>query len=74
VSAQVRPHGDDLTYVHEQTVASSTWTVVHNLGKKVSVTVVDSADTVVVGDVEYVNDNTVTVRFSAPFGGRVYCN
>ena len=33
------------TYVHEQSVASATWTAVHNLGSFPSVTVVDSAGT-----------------------------
>jgi hypothetical protein len=74
VTAQVRPRGEDLNFVHIQTVSSDTWTVNHNLGKKVSVTVVDSADSVVDGDIEYVSNDTVVIRFSAPFGGRAYCN
>lgn len=59
-------------YVHNQIASSSTWTITHNLGYYPSVTVVDSANNVVVGDVTYVSDNVVTVSFNATFGGKAY--
>lgn len=59
-------------YVHQQSPASSVWTITHNLNKPVAVTVVDSADDVVYGDVRIVDLNTVTITFSASFSGRAY--
>lgn len=64
----------DKTYVHSQPNASAEWSVVHNLNKFPSVTVVDSAGSIVVGDVEYVNMNTVVIKFMAPFSGKAYFN
>lgn len=59
-------------YVYDQIVSSEVWTIVHNLGYFPSVNVVDTANTVVLGSIEYVDVNTVRVRFSAPFSGTAY--
>lgn len=59
-------------YTHEQTLSSAAWVVTHNLGRKPQVTVVDSGNTAVLGAVAYVDDNTLTISFSAPFSGRAY--
>lgn len=69
--ALVNPHG---TYTHTQVSASATWTITHNLNCFPSVTVVDSAGTVVFGDVEYISANVVRVTFVAAFGGKAYLN
>ena len=39
----------DANHVHDQGSASATWVVTHNLSKYCSVTVVDTANTVVIG-------------------------
>ncbi len=62
------------TYIHTQNAAASTWTVTHNLSKFPSVSVVDSGGTVVIGDVTYVDSNTLTIDFSAIFSGKAYLN
>jgi hypothetical protein len=59
-------------YIHTQASASSTWNIVHALGGRPSVTIVDSAGTVVVGDVVYNSNTSITVLFSAPFSGFAY--
>ena len=59
-------------YVHAQGQASSTWTITHTLGGRPSVTVVDSAGTVVYGEVQYLSDTQVSVLFSAGFSGYAY--
>lgn len=59
-------------YTHTQGVASNTWTINHTLGGFPSVSVVDSAKTVVVGEVQYVSSSQVVVTFSAPFSGYAY--
>ncbi len=66
--------GGDKFYEHVQSASSATWSVTHNLGKKPSVTVVDSAGTKVIGEVEYVDDNNVTLKFKSTFSGKAYFN
>ena len=63
-----------LTYIHRQYQAASTWTIVHNLQRYPSVTVVDSANSKVTGDVDYIDENTLTISFIAPFSGAAYLN
>lgn len=64
----------DGTYIYHQDVASDTWTITHNLGAFPSVTVVDSGETVVVGSVQYINENSLVVTFSGAFSGTAYLN
>lgn len=44
------------------------------LGKKPPVTVVDSGDNVVYGNIQYIDDNNLTVTFATSFGGKAYIN
>lgn len=60
---------NDSGYYHVQAAPSAVWVVNHNLGRRPAVIVIDSADTVVYGDVEYTSLDTVTITFSAPFSG-----
>lgn len=62
------------TYTHSQSAASATWTIVHNLNCKPSVTIVDSGGNVQIGEVLYVSDNQITVTFAAAFSGYAYLN
>lgn len=64
----------DKNYVHNQMSASSTWSVQHNLNKFPSVSVVDSGNNMVVGDVEYIDENNLTITFNASFSGKAYIN
>lgn len=63
-----------LSYTHVQTVASATWTVVHNLGYRPSVTVVDTADTQIIPGVRFVDENSVEVTFTGATAGKAYCS
>ena len=65
---------EPVTYLHDQGVPSSIWTVVHNLDKRPSVTVVDSAGSDVTGNVSYIDDNELTITFNASFTGQAYIN
>lgn len=56
-------------FIFTQAQAASTWTINHTLGGKPAVVVVDSANTVVFGEVQYVGNSQVVVVFSAPFSG-----
>ncbi len=62
------------TYVFTQAEANTRWDIGHNLDRYPSVTVVDSAGTTVMGDVQYIDKNNIVVKFSSPFAGKVYLN
>lgn len=72
VVGAVPPAG--LRYLHTQSLAASTWTVAHGLGRKPIVQVLDSAGTEVFGEVKHLNADTLTVSFGAPFGGECICS
>ena len=62
------------TYIHTQGSPSSSWLVLHNMNKYPSVTVVDSGDNIVEGEVVYNSLNTLTINFSGGFSGKAYIN
>ena len=62
------------SHIHNQTVSSSTWNITHNLNKYPSVSVVDSSNEEVIGEVQHINPNSLTVKFSAPFSGKAFLN
>ena len=64
----------DLSFTYVQGVASTTWNIEHNLGKFPSITVIDTANTVVTGEYTYDDINNVTLTFSAGFAGKAYLN
>ena len=59
-------------YTHTQASPNTTWAIVHDLGGKPSVTIVDTSDTHVVGDVTYNSETSITVSFTAAFSGYAY--
>lgn len=59
-------------YRYVQMTPSSFWDIHHTLGRYAAVTVVDSAGTMVEGDVAYVSTSQVTISFSAAFSGEAY--
>jgi hypothetical protein len=64
----------DKNYVHVQSSASNQWNITHDLNKYPSVSIIDSGNNIVVGDVEYTSLNSVTLRFNASFSGKAYFN
>lgn len=64
----------DKTYVYHQSVPASVWNITHNLDKFPSVTIVDSAGSVVMGEITYESKNKLKVTFTAEFGGSAYLN
>ena len=61
-----------VSYTHTQGVASSTWTINHNLGFYPNLTVQDSAGTIYEGEIAYTNSDSLTVTFSSAFSGKAY--
>lgn len=62
------------TYIHEQAIASDTWEIEHNLNKKPSIMVVDTADTVIEGAENYIDENNVVIHFNSAIKGKAYLN
>lgn len=63
------------TFVFEQGLAADTWIIEHNLNKHPSVAVVDSSGKIQMPDeIEYTNENTITVTFLSAFAGKAYLN
>jgi hypothetical protein len=60
-------------YVHNQAIPSAAWIIEHNLGGYPSITVIDSANSQVEGDVVFDSTNQITVSFSSAFSGKAVC-
>ena len=65
---------EDKNFVFVQGVPSTTWTIQHNLNKFPSVSVVDTANTSVITQVDYIDENNLTLTNTAPFAGKAYLN
>lgn len=66
--------GNDKNFVFTQASPSNTWNINHQLNKFPSVTIVDSAGTQVIGDVQHTDNNNLTVTFINQFSGKAYIN
>jgi hypothetical protein len=64
----------DKNFVFNQSSASSTWTINHTLDKFPAVEVVNSANTIVIGDITYNSTSQITITFTAAFSGKAYLN
>lgn len=62
------------TYVHIQGEASALWVINHNLNKNPSISITDSAGTVVEGAENYIDENTIEIRFNSAFKGKAILN
>ena len=72
VQAAIEEVRNESKYTHTQQSPALTWAITHNLGWRPGVTVVDTSETVCVGDVEYNSDNQLTLTFAQSFGGKAY--
>ena len=64
----------DKNYIHDQGLPSATWSVSHGLNKFPAVVAVDSAGSVVVGQINYIDLNNIIINFNASFSGSAYVN
>tara|TARA_R110002012_G_scaffold123130_2_gene273416 strand:- start:382 stop:627 length:246 start_codon:yes stop_codon:yes gene_type:complete len=64
----------DANFVHDQGSPAAQWVINHNLAKKCAVTVINSANQVVIGKVTYNSDNQVTLDFVSSFSGKAFFN
>lgn len=63
-----------LNFLYTQSTASSIWVIVHNMNKYPSVSIIDSANNQVYGDIEYIDQNSLKIIFSAAFSGKAALN
>ena len=61
-------------YKHVQSTPSDSWVIQHNLHRVPSVVVMDSANELVIGEIEVVNDDTIILHFTSGFSGKAYLN
>jgi len=62
------------TTIFAQDTASSTWNISHTLEKFPSITVVDSSNNVVIGEILYNSNASITLTFASAFSGKAYLN
>lgn len=75
VTLEIRaPAVSDKTFIYTQGVPSTQWIVRHTLNKYPSVTVVDSAGSVVIGEIQYLSTSEIRLSFEHPFSGKAYLN
>lgn len=55
-------------------IASNVWEIEHNLDRYPSVSVVDSGNNIVMGRVQYIDKNRLTIEFNGAFTGKAYLN
>lgn len=64
----------DKNYVHDQIQASNAWVVHHGLNKYPCVSVVDTGENIVYGEVKYTGKNDLIINFSHAFSGKAFLN
>ena len=62
------------TYTHHQSVPTDIWEIHHTLRSHPSVTIVDSGNSVVFGEVTYVSLDLIRIEFKGEFSGVAYLN
>ena len=65
---------EDKNFVYTQAVSSDVWEIQHNLDKYPSITIVDSGNSVVIGEIVYIDKNNVRITFASAFSGKAYFN
>jgi hypothetical protein len=66
--------GSDGNFVHVQSEPLITWTIVHPLGKKVSISIEDTAGSEIVGKVILNDGLVVIIEFNVPISGSAILN
>ena len=68
----INKSGVDFSYVHNQSAASATWVMTHNLGYIPSVSFFDSSGSEVMGNLTHTNSSESICHFSSAFTGTAY--
>lgn len=68
------PGGIIVPYIHQQAVASATWTINHNLGFQPDVYLADQGGNEIDAQVLHVSVNQALVYFNLPTAGTARCH
>lgn len=60
------------TIAFNQDTPAEDWIIEHNLKRMPLVTVVDDTNVVIVGETEYLDENTLVIHFSEEVSGKAY--
>lgn len=80
VKTMIDEHANSVQYVHNQSLASTSWTINHNLGKFPAVSIKFSSSDQVYSNVgafagiTYTNENSITINLAAAESGYAYLN
>jgi hypothetical protein len=66
--------GGDKNFIHDQGVPAISWNITHSLNKFPSVQVLDSAKTVVEGQIIHFDANNLQITFNSAFSGTATLN
>ena len=59
-------------YEHVQDTPEMLWKITHNLNRVPSVTVIDTNGNITIGDIKYVDANSLEIKFSKALVGKAY--
>ena len=62
------------TFTFTQGSPATVWNVQHDLEKFPSVSVINNNNIVIYGQIDYINNNKLTITFSAALTGKAYLN
>ena len=62
------------TFEFTKVTPSTNWDIQHDMGKFPSVSVVNNNNVLMYGEITYVDQNNLTINFSAGFSGKAYLN
>lgn len=64
----------EVSYVHTQSISLSTWNITHTLDKYTNVTIYDSNDNVIEGEIIFISNTQLQIRFNESLSGKVVLN
>lgn len=64
----------DLHFVYIQDSPALVWNIEHNLGKNPSVRIEDTTGADIIGEIDYINNNTIRIQFAVSVAGTAYLN
>lgn len=59
-------------FVYHQEAADTLWTIEHNLGFNPNVQVIADGGTNVIGTIDYIDENNLTIEFNTEYAGYAY--
>ncbi|MEN6294539.1 MAG: hypothetical protein ABFD61_00245 [Chloroherpetonaceae bacterium] len=64
----------DANYVHSQPTPATVWTIQHGLKKQPNVFITDAIGEEIIGAINFIDLDNLTITFSEAVSGTAYCN